>query len=371
MEKKKILLTMRWGGLGRSGVSAVLMSIVRKLNHKYIFDMLMFTNKKGYYEDEFLSYGGKIIRASSCEGASSFRKRADFYLRGPRIYKEVKKAIEENGPYQAIHCNNAHESALFVKAAKECGVPVRIAHIHAVAMKGNPVYELLNKHYVKLIKNHATHMIGCSKEACASVFGKDENFLVVSNPYDEERFCAAPQELAKNRPMTFVQIGSFSTNKNQTFSIHIVNEIKKKYPEVKLHIVGFDLGNYLQSMKKTVAELSLEQNVVIYPHDVDTPKLLEESAALLFPSVAEGFGIVLVEAQAMGVPCYVSDSVPKDADCGGCTFLPLSDGAQKWAEVICKDFERTNGRHEVYDCSRFTSSAICRIYDGIYEGKKI
>ena len=67
------------------------------------------------------------------------------------------------------------------------------------------------------------------------------------------------------------------------------------------------------------------------PGDADMPKLLSQSSGFLFPSLHEGFGIVLIEAQAMGVKCYASDTVPRATDCGCVIYLPLKDGAKVWA----------------------------------------
>ena len=54
----------------------------------------------------------------------------------------------------------------------------------------------------------------------------------------------------------------------------------------------------------------------------------------IFQSTFEGFGNVLIEAQAMGLPCFVSEVVTEEADCGRLEFIKLSDGATKWQKLL-------------------------------------
>lgn len=100
---KKVLLICS-GGLGRGGVQAVLMNLVRQLNNQYIFDIVVFTNEKRYYEDEFLEYGGNIYRIPYYEGKYSLLRRIDYYIRGSRIKKAITNIFRTHGPFDIIHC---------------------------------------------------------------------------------------------------------------------------------------------------------------------------------------------------------------------------------------------------------------------------
>ena len=95
------------------------------------------------------------------------------------------------------------------------------------------------------------------------------------------------------------------------------------------------------------------------------PALLRESTLLLLPSRSEGFGIVLIEAQAMGLSCYASDTVPKETDRGGVTFLPLSAGPEAWADAILRD--RRYEQKKPCDCSPFSAAAFAEQFPVLYE----
>ena len=371
MDKKKILL-VSCEGLGNGGVQAVMMGIVRNLSCKYKFDVLLFTNEKRHFDDEFLSYGGEIIRVPKYEGNCEFRKKIDYYIRGPRLYHSVKKLLCDHGPYAAIHCNNEFESAMILKAAKNAGVPIRIAHTHHtyVAPKVSKFWlKGFNALYLKIIKKYATFLVGCSSEACLSVYGEHSNCLVVDNPYDERKFSPNVDAFGQSREMVLMQVGSFSPRKNQMFSVRVLVEIKKQYPNAKLNLVGFNMGSYQEKLEMLIEELGVKENVNILPHDTNIVQYLETAAAFIFPSVKEGFGIVLIEAQAMGVKCYASDTVPKSTDRGGCVYLSLGDGPKVWADKIIEDYETYRGRHQFYDCTQFTYRRTMETYDKLYSGE--
>lgn len=166
----KRVLMVSCEGLGNGGVQAVIMSIVRSLKDKYIFDILLFTDERRFYDDEFESYGGKIFRIPRYSGTNSFRKRLDYYVRGNYLYNKVLETLKENGPYDVIHCHDEYESAPILKAAAVSGIKVRIAHTHVISGKTNIIAGLLNNYRKKEIERYATIKIACSQEAGLSFF---------------------------------------------------------------------------------------------------------------------------------------------------------------------------------------------------------
>ena len=96
---------------------------------------------------------------------------------------------------------------------------------------------------------------------------------------------------------------------------------------------------------------------------------MHSASVLMQPSVTEGFGIVLVEAQATGLFCCASDSVPRQTDLGGAVYLPLSDGPGKWADAILSQ-GRYRERHP-YDCSPYATAGFLAAQRAVYEGRSI
>lgn len=176
--RKKVLL-VNLQPLQRGGAQAVIMSIVRNLSNQFCFDILLFSDLNGWYDNEFLSYGGKIIRIPNYDGAIKLRQRADLYIRWMFNSRKVRKAISENGPYQAVHTIIAYEAGFVLKQAEKCGVPIRVAHTLVITkIPRNKIAMRLYAFFaLKAMKRYSTHFVGCTEEACKTMFGDKENVL--------------------------------------------------------------------------------------------------------------------------------------------------------------------------------------------------
>ena len=376
MKNKKRVLLVNVQPLRRGGAQAVIMSIVRNLSDEFCFDIALFSGEAGWYDEEFLSYGGKIIRIPNYSGNNVFRQRADLYVRWWKNGKRLKEEILKNGPYDVIHTIVAYEAGYMLKVAKQAGIPGRIAQTLVITdiPKSKVAMRCYASAALKAIRKYSTFLVGCTEKACATMFGSDSRlWSIIPNPYNEEKF--DPQtypKLTEHAAPALIQVASYSSNKNQLFTIEVFRRVVEKFPDAKLRFVGFELEEgYLQAMEKRIEELDLRDNVVFYPSDADIPQLMSESSYFLLPSVNEGFGIVLVEAQALGLRCMVSDSVPRLPDCGGCTFVPLGNAYDQWANAILEDFEATKGLRSPYDCERFKEASVMKEYRQMYRNGRV
>ena len=105
-----------------------------------------------------------------------------------------------------------------------------------------------------------------------------------------------------------IMVGSYSSRKNQKFTINILKELCKTNPDSKLTLIGYPRSpkeSYLDEMKQLIQDYNLEKNVQFLPQDTNIPLAMSESTFLLMPSLQEGLPNVALEAQAMGLPCYV------------------------------------------------------------------
>lgn len=207
---KKRVLMVSCEGLGNGGVQAIMMGIVRNLYTECHFDMLLFTSEKRYYDDEFLKYGGKIFRVPKYEGGNCLLHRADYYVRDFYTYREVNKILKNEPPYDVIHCNREYENAPLLMLASKYNVSVRISQAHIIHGKTNVICTLLNKFRTRLIRTYATKLIGCSYEACCSLYSERAIFTVLNNFYDDNRFDIGLFTPANISGLTIVQVGAIS-----------------------------------------------------------------------------------------------------------------------------------------------------------------
>lgn len=362
---KKVLLTFD-KGLGHGGIQSVIMSIVRGLKDKYTFDVLVNVSEEQFYDNEFLSYGGKIIKVPFYEGDFVFRRRADYYVRGLYLYSNVLSVIKKNGPYDIVHCNNVYESGPILCAAQKCGVPIRVAHSHAIPCKEPWIRDKLNKIYLNQVLRCSSAFIGCSENACKSLFGSKNKSSVIYNAYDDKKYTYQDFGRHDGDTMLIVQVGRYDATKNQLFSLKVVKELLAKGIRVRLVLIGSDQGIEEKKLRTEERKLGIEGNIEYLETNTDILSWLSIADIFLFPSLSEGFGTALIEAQAVGVKCYASDSIPYETNCGGCRYISLEEGPDRWAEIIESDYEKTHGSHRFYDCSRFSPVEIMKDYEKLY-----
>ena len=366
--KKKVLLVSS-GGLDKSGAPSVIMAFVRGLHDDFDFDILLHTRDEGFYEKEFLSYGGRILRCAKKKSASPLLNRLRELGRPVALYFSTRRLIRENGPYQILHCHNDFDMAGCLAAGQKEKIPIRIGHTHKTWNPGGGVLTRVYRALCRRVINRsATVRTGCSAIANRRFYGAEAPSVVTFNPYQDDRFFFDPAFSSPPGPPAIVQIGYFCENKNQLFTLGVLHQLQKKLPGATLVFVGAEQGGYGRLVREEVARLGLESSVSFLPPDADLPSVLKKSSLLLLPSKAEGFGIVLIEAQAAGLSCYASDTVPKETDAGGVTFLPLSAGPEAWADTILR--EHRFDRKTPHDCSRFSLGAFLAAVRRLYSGEK-
>jgi len=334
---KKIKVLHVVGGMNAGGLETLIMNIYRNIDREKIqFDFAVQTNNNCFYNNEILEMGGRIISHST--------PKSDL----GKYKKELEKTLIDYGPYDAIHSHVLFFSGIVLKIGKELGIPVRISHSHNTSdSKQN---SLIRKIYrgtmrYRILKN-ATHLIGCSREACEYVFGKSSFKLGTARHFPNAIDLTMYKSLSRNKryltdelrissdSTILGHIGRFTKQKNHVFIINLFAAYLKKDPKAHLVLVGEGIEE--DNIKRLVHEKNIEDRVHFLGLRSDIAHVLFSIDLFLFPSLYEGLGIVLVEAQAAGVPCVISDVVPVEADLkiGLISRVSLSDDMKKWVCAI-------------------------------------
>ena len=228
---------------------------------------------------------------------------------------------------------------------------------------------LINKWRRNLIAKYSTNNIGCSNAACRSFFEESTPFRVFPNFYDDNKYVYTP--LTQNKStLILVQVGAISETKNQLFSVRVLKTIISKGIEARLRIIGFDMQqDYKDYLVHEVSLFGLSEKVDFIPGDSQIPEFLKNANAFLLPSKSEGFGIVLIEAQAVGLQCFASNHVPIEANCGGITYIDIdqSDASEKWASIIIKRYKECSLNHQKYNMDKYKKSNVIRQFDNLYK----
>lgn len=316
----------KWVG---GGVEAVVMNYYRHINREKIqFDFICDSDSTNIPYEEIEDLGGRVILIPP-------------YQKMIKYHKELKKIFKENN-YKIVHSHINTLSIFPLYAAKKAGVPVRIAHSHSTTNSKEWKRNILKQVLRPFSKVFATNYMCCSELAGRWLFGnkaynKGEVYLL-NNAIDLEKFAYDEKIRNKKRKelgikksqLVIGHIGRFMTQKNHTFLIDIFDEIHKENNNTVLILVG--QGPLLEDMRKKVNQLKLTDYVQFLGQRNDVNELYQVFDAFLLPSLYEGLGVVLIEAQCSGLPCVCSNKVPKEARIiNNYESLDLKSDKEVWA----------------------------------------
>ena len=329
------------GGMNRGGIETWLMHILRNIDRDlFQMDFLVHTTEPCPYDDEVRALSSQII---PCTLPS---------LRWWNYDSNFTQILKQYDPYDIVHSHVHHFSGYTLRLAKQAGVPIRIAHCHNDTSSAEANVGWKRKIYLFLmeraVEHYATLGLAASQEAAVDLFGSnwknDSRWQTLYygldlNPFQEPVDSLAVRQELNIPTDAFVigHVGRFESQKNHQFLLDIVAEVAKQ--ESKMHLLLIGDGSLRQDMEQKVARLNLSDRVSFAGLRPDVPRLMLGAIDLfLFPSLHEGLGLVLIEAQAAGLPCVLSDVIPQEADVVDplVTRLSLSDSAFSWAEAILK-----------------------------------
>ncbi|NJJ41639.1 glycosyltransferase [Paenibacillus apii] len=323
------------GSLELNGLTSVAMNYYRNIDSDSAqFDFAIFKdNIDPFLEDEITTRGGNIFNlGKNNKTKNSFM---DIPLIAMNFYKLFK-----NNKYDVIHSHTIYVSGIVLMIAWLFRIPVRIVHSHNdnAGENGVSLVRVLSRHIEKLlIILFATNKFACSKKSALYLYGKkcfgDRKVTVINNAIDLERFKAPNKELNSDEDsIQFIFIGRFDPQKNPLFLIRVFNELNKLNNKTRLTLIG--TGLLEREMKNLVSELNINDKVSFIKPNNKIPEYLSKMHFFILPSLYEGLPVVLVEAQAMGLPCFISEEITDETNLGLCNFIPLDIGEMGWAQII-------------------------------------
>ena len=196
----------------------------------------------------------------------------------------------------------------------------------------------------RCVNSCSTIKVACSNDAGTFLFGADtwraEGILLKNGisvdkfAFSESRRVYARRSVGvKDDAVVYCHVGRFVEQKNQLFLLDVFREIVRENENAVLWFVGN--GHLLSKAKEKALALHLEDKIVFFGERTDVETMLDGADAFLFPSLYEGFGIALIEAECSWLPCVCSDCIPEDACVPGCYVakLPLSVSTREWAKA--------------------------------------
>ena len=319
--------------MNAGGMETFIMNLYRAIDREKVqFDFLYHYDMPCFYDEEILSLGGRITKLTV---------RQDNDL--AKYLRELKAFFLAHPEYHVIHGHYSGFGMFYNTVARRCGITVRAGHSHNTSYEKNLVGRL-DRAMSWFFTFGLTDRFACGMQAGKALF-RGKPFTFLPNGVDAAKFSASdPAARAALRRELGVQdgeilyghIGRFTQQKNHAFLLRMFARLLEKQPSARLVLLGE--GEGLPAAKAQAAPLG--DRVIFAGVKSNTADYYRAMDAFLLPSLFEGLPVVLVEAQAAGLPCFVANTVdPTAAFTDSVHFLPLEE--EPWVSALQKcDFAR-------------------------------
>jgi len=298
-------------------------------------DFLVHTNETGAYETALRQHGCRILKCPRGRNP-------------PQFVASFVRLVSEFGPYDIIHCHYHYRAWIALIAAKLSRVPIRVAHAHNDTSFEDRIwpkrlYARLNQY---LVSKFCTHGLATSDAAGKGFFGREwgrnSRLLLHLSTVDLTPFGQpANRSFVRSKwevdPDTLAigHVGRFTRQKNHQLLVEIAVELRKRKIPFCMLLVGD--GPLRASVLQTIRQLGLTQQIRLLPPDSNVVELMTGVFdCFLFPSLFEGLGLSVLEAQAAGLPCIISDRIPKEAivDATLIEVVSLTSPCDQWVDQL-------------------------------------
>ena len=334
------------GRMNRGGVETWLMHVLRAIDReRFRMDFLVHSSEPGHYDEEIRRLGCRIL---TCP-----------YPAAPWTYAaNFRRVTSENGPYDIVHGHVHDYSGFVLRQAARAGVPGRVAHSHTdrtnIADERGVRRLLYRTAMRRWVKRYATGGVGVSNAAAASFFGpdwrRDPRWRVIYYGVNLAPFHAAADRAAVRSELGLPEgavvvghVGNLLPVKNHRLLLQTTASLVRRrlFGERPVRLLLIGQGPLRDELGQQARALGVADNVVFAGVRPDVPRVLLGAADVFaFSSVWEGLPLAVIEAQAAGLPCVISDRVTAESTIVPRLVTRLSPDrpADEWADACARAY---------------------------------
>ncbi len=348
------------GGTGAGGAESRIMDLYREMDRTQIqFDFLVHSSavkragddpakrEAQFFDEEIERLGGHIYVLPKFKVYNYFAYR-----------RAVKAFFAGHHEFQVVQGHMTSTASIYLPPAKKAGIPVTVAHSRNAGVEGG-LKGIATRVLRRNLYRIADHCFACSRLAGIDVFGRAwveaGHVKIIHNAIDAGKFTYRPEKRAAMREQLGIadkfvvgHVGRFNTQKNHPYLIDIFAELVRMEKDAVLILLGD--GPDRKRMEDKCAALGIRDKVLFAGNQRQPEDYYQAFDIFLLPSFHEGLPGVLVEAQAAGLPCLVSDTVTEEARATDLVkYLSIEQPARVWAEEIMarRCYERRNTYEEL------------------------
>ena len=369
MEPIRVLQVL--GGLNRGGAETMVMNLYRAVDKSKVqFDFVIHSSKEDAYIEEIKAMGGKIF---------VFPR---YTLKNTSSYKKYwNKFLSDHPEYKVVHSHVRSYAIVFLKIAKKHGLTT-IVHSHSTS-NGKGAASVVKRIMQRPLRRKVDYLFACSEESGRWLFGdkaiKKDNYRMIPNAVDTKNFAFSEETRKAMRGSLGISddtlvcghVGRFHPAKNHPFLLEVFKGILDRGTKAVLVVVGD--GTLRPEIEAKIKELGIGESVMLLGSRGDVADVIQAMDVFVFPSNWEGLPVTVVEAQASGLPCFISDTITRDVNTSRLVkYLPINKGVDIWVdEILGADLERCDVIKEICDAGFDVSASaekLTEFYIGEYNG---
>ena len=329
------------GGTNLGGAESRTMDLFRHMDPKQVsFDFLVHSAGAGFYDEEIRQLGGQIYHVPRFKVYNYFAYK-----------KAVKLFFAEHHMYRAVQGHMTSTASIYLPIAKKQGVTMTIAHARSAGVDQG-VKGILTKWLRHNLAKKADFLFACSRIAGEAAFGKkaaeEGRIIVIPNAITTEKFVYTQKtreqirgELSVQDKFVIGHVGRFHYAKNHEYLLQIFEELRRLEPQAVLLLLGE--GEGMPAMQELAKKLQIEDAVIFAGNQKNVQDYYQAMDYFVFPSRFEGLPGTVIEAQAAGLRCLISDTIAEEVRISELVqTMSIQDAPESWAAFVAahRNYER-------------------------------
>ena len=291
-------------------------------------------------DDEVQALGGRIYVLPRFTGTNLAQYR-----------KACRELFAAHHEFAAVEGHMTSMASVYLPIAKAAGVPVTIAHARSAGVDGG-LRGVMTRVFRHSLSDRCDMMMSCSKEASAAVFGKKAcesgRVMYVPNALELSSFAYDPVKRRRMRErynipenaLVVGHVGRLDPVKNHAYIAAVGKELQRLGGREDVYYLFAGKGSLQGEIQEAFERAGLGERLIFAGQleREETAGIYQAFDVFVFPSLYEGLPGTVIEAQAAGLPCVISDTITREVDVTELVRrLPLGEGNEHiWAAEVLR-----------------------------------